>query len=331
MKNKLHVALYSFTLLLLASTTSFALCQFDGNTPDGGNIISCPAPVQSGRLTTTSMPATTAFADEINIPPGGGVNVPLVFAAINTSNGDDIVNVQGEVTSADSSAIVTLGGNDTVTVDGGNITGAGSVATINTGNDNDTVTVNSGNVIGTASGNSIDTGEGNDTITINDGFFNQDIDSSGDDDIVTINGGIFERFVETGSGNDILNLNGGIYGNSIILDNGDDTLNFNTDIELPRRVQCGQGFDTLVFAMVVPENRLDMITNQIIRSNPDFGDILINGIEYSWLGCERLVPNLQPGPNFISPVPTLSEWMLIAMAGVLGIISLMVIRKRQIA
>jgi len=34
--------------------------------------------------------------------------------------------------------------------------------------------------------------------------------------------------------------------------------------------------------------------------------------------------------NFTSPVPTLSEWGLIAMAGILGIVGFMVMRRRKV-
>ena len=39
---------------------------------------------------------------------------------------------------------------------------------------------------------------------------------------------------------------------------------------------------------------------------------------------------LECGGDFVSPVPTLSEWGLIAMAGILGIVGLMVMRRRKV-
>lgn len=333
MAKKLQVAVYSFTLLLLITATSYAVCQLDGVTMDGGNIISCPAPIQQTILNNGSVPPTTAQGDEIHIPLGGGINVPLVTVAMNTSLGDDLVTVEGEVVSANSTALVTVAGNDTVIVESGLLSGGGVGGAIDTGSDNDTVIVNGGTLETTGSGPVISTSSGLDEVIINDGAVGGEIRSGSENDIVTINGGFVDGFISTSSGSDTVTINGGEFGSisRVILGSDDDTLTFNTDAELGSFTQCDDGFDTIVFAMTVPENQVTGFTAKILQSNPDDGSILINGIEYSWIDCERLVPDLNAGPNLVSNVPTLSEWGLIAMAGVLGLISLMVIKRRQTA
>ena len=56
--------------------------------------------------------------------------------------------------------------------------------------------------------------------------------------------------------------------------------------------------------------------------------IEINGFFYEWTQCEELINNLQTVQR---NVPTLSEWGLIAMAGLLGIVGFMIIRRRNVA
>jgi len=45
----------------------------------------------------------------------------------------------------------------------------------------------------------------------------------------------------------------------------------------------------------------------------------------------KLCPGFSLGDTRVSNVPTLSEWGLIAMAGILGIVGFMVIRRRKVA
>lgn len=333
MAQNLKVALYSFTLLFLISTTSFAVCQFDGITPDGGNFISCPAPVQSTRLTNSTVPATTANGDIITIPAGGGINVPVTFVAMNTSLGDDLVTVFGEVVSADSTALVTVAGNDTVIVESGFLSGGGVGGAIDTGSDNDTVVINGGTLERGGFGPVIATSSGEDEVTVNGGTITGEIRSGSDNDIVTINDGIFDGFITTSSGEDFVTINGGEFPSDlrIILGSSDDELVLNADGATSNFIQCDDGFDTIRFAMEVPGNRIGIATAQIRQSDPEGDSIFINDDRYRWTNCERLVPDLKAGPDVISPVPTLSEWGLIAMAGVLGLLSLMVIRRKQTA
>ena len=81
--------------------------------------------------------------------------------------------------------------------------------------------------------------------------------------------------------------------------------------------------------MEVPEQVLAIISSEIATLNPAGGSITINGLFYIWEDWELLVNQLT-GVRVVRPIPTLSEWGLIAMAGVLGIVGFMVIRRRKV-
>lgn len=95
-------------------------------------------------------------------------------------------------------------------------------------------------------------------------------------------------------------------------------------------INCGNGTDTIIFAMDVPEQRLNRISDEIALADPADDTLIINGLRYSWIDCEILINELN-GVQFTRPIPTVSQWGLIAMAGVLGIIGLIAIRRRKAA
>lgn len=91
----------------------------------------------------------------------------------------------------------------------------------------------------------------------------------------------------------------------------------------------------ITFAETVPDGwQLDDITCVITGGDPNNLILQINMEEASvFMDC--LGPNTEAICTFInSPtprnIPTLSEWGLIAMAGILGIVGLMVIRRRNL-
>ena len=315
MRTFLILSLITVGLSFGVSQIASAVCMDDGDTPEGGNIINCPAPVQNGPLTTGTVPNTTNLADEVNVPAGGGIDIPL-GSAIDTAEGNDIVTVDGGTLIANTQAIDTDDGDDTVIVNSGTIVSR-LVQAIQAPNDNNTITVNGGLL--TAGNEVIQTGGGIDKITINGGTFISDDD----------------HIINSGGGNDMVTLNGGIYikgiDEAIDLGSGNDILTFGADIDLDGGfVECGDGFDTLVFAMEVPEEAVGFISSQILGSNPAGDSVVINDITYEWQNCELLVPDLN-GVRVVRPIPTLSEWGLIAMAGVLGIVGLLAVRRKTIS
>lgn len=312
-----------FFLVIILATAAFftnqqfsmAICAQTGNTADGGNIIDCPGPVQSTPLNPGSSPATTTLADEVNVLPGGGINTSD-DTAIFTSLGDDVINVMGEVSSTAGNGVLTSVGNDTVIVDGGSIMSTTNTA-INTASQDDTVIVNGGNINGFQG--AILLGSGNDTATIKGG---------------TLTSFSF-NLINSASGNDTVTINGGIFipdEVSVFLGDDDDTLRLGGDVDLGGIIDCGEDFDTIIFAMTVPEQFIPEVSQRITTAGLPNGNIIINGIFYEWENCELLTNELVPGnTGRVAPIPTLSQWGLIAMAGVIGIVGLITVRKRAAA
>ncbi len=327
---------FSFGLSQVAS----AVCVQNGNTPEGGNIINCPGPVQNSPLNTVTVPGTTNLADEVNIPEGGGLDVGAGSAVV-TDDGNDRVTTSGDVT-GDESAIFTGPGADTITVNGGNLI-AGSQQAIWSGVGADIITINGGFLEGENS-QAIFSDSGDDLITVNAGTLvsggSQAMFTSGGNDMVIINGGVLDasntdtQIIFTSSENDTVILNGGTYlkgsDQAIFLGSQNDTLTFGGDIDLDGYVNCGSDFDTIVFAMEVPEEAVGFFSSRINGADPAGDSVVINDITYEWQFCELLVADLN-GVRVARPIPTLSEWGLIAMAGVLGIVGLMAVRRRVAA
>ena len=314
MRNLIFVSILALIVSFSYTKMSFAVCMLEGTTADGGNIINCPAPIQNTPLNPGSDPETTDQADEINIPAGGGINVDNTNA-IQSTIGDDIITTRGDLKSVDRNTIFTSDGDDIVIVNGGNVTSLNSSNAIFTASDNDTVIINGGSVTGA----------------------DRAIFTSSGDDVVTVNGGIIrstnDSLIFTSSGNDAVNLNGGTYIKgpeapfAVELHDDDDVLTFGGDIDLGGIVDCGEGFDTLIFAMNVAEESLNFFSSQIAQAPLPDGSLTINGVFYEWENCELLVSELN-GVREVRPIPTLSEWGLIAMAGILGIAGLLGFRNR---
>jgi hypothetical protein len=107
---------------------------------------------------------------------------------------------------------------------------------------------------------------------------------------------------------------------------GDDTVRIGDRADIHGIIDCGSGFDTIAFVMIVPPDQFLDTRTEIEAANPAGGTITINGFTYIWENCDLLLDNIQT----IQEIPTLSEWGLIAMAGVLGIVGFMVICRRKI-
>ena len=221
------------------------------------------------------------------------------------------------ITEGNSDAIFTDIGDDTVIVNGGLI--ETPTQAISVGGGNNTVIVNGG-ILRTNIGNSgeiIDSGSGPDIITINSGIIGP---PGGTDEIIL-----------SGGGPDIVTLNGGIYikGDDEVIDlsGSNDTITFGGNIDLGGFVNCGSGVDTIIFAMEVPEELIPSVSSQIAAAGLPDGNVTINGILYEWVECEILLSELKP-INETRPIPTLSQWGLIAMALVLGIAGVIYGRRR---
>lgn len=258
----------------------------------------------------------------------------------------------------DDDAIRLGSGMNQISVNGGSL--VGEDAGIQTGVGVDTLTVNNSMIHGTTS-DAIDLGGGNNVINITDSVVTSDVSdalrtASGNDTVkisgselklLTANG--VDRAIFTGSGNDRIDVENSFLrgGNSaqtlplaIDMSNGDDTLTIGSGVilkalvddnqETNGAIQCRSGFDTIVFAMDVPEERLNFISGELAQADPAEGSITINGLFYEWFECEQLVNELNGVPN-VRPIPTLSQWGLIAMAGIIGLAGFIAIRRRATA
>ncbi len=233
---------------------------------------------------------------------------------------------------------------------------------------NQTVNVLQDAGIDTFNGNGLDciiTGDGNDNITLTGATLDCELDSVNPwDGINTVNitdssltsrSDVIDAFNGTNTiniqgsslicagnntGCDGLNMSGGNddvtivesivngLGFAVRMGNGDDILRLGTGADMRGVIQCGFGndSDTLIFSMEVPANQLASLSAEIAALNAD-DSITINGLFYEWEDCDEIVNQLV---GVASSVPTLSEWGLIAMAGVLGIIGLLTIRRRKV-
>lgn len=298
MRNFIYPIILLFTISIFAVQSSYADCQLDGMIPLEGNIISCPQPLQTTPLDTFSMPATTIENDEVTIPNPGGIDILAGFA-IDTDEGDDTVIVNGRIRSASGVGLETRQDSDTIIInDGADIMNTGAVpanSAVQSGADPDFVTVNGGSIVST-SGDGMRTGSGGDMVTVNGGEFTGapgrfSIDTRSDPDFVTINGGIFNSPIGTLTGGDTVIVNGGTFNNNVGIDtqNQADTIHITTDVDMGL-INCGPQDDTLILSMDVPEGEVANLTAEFIDDGP-VGSMVINGINYSWTGCENRVPN----------------------------------------
>jgi exosortase sorting signal-containing protein len=82
--------------------------------------------------------------------------------------------------------------------------------------------------------------------------------------------------------------------------------------------------------MDVPEEALLFLSSELATANPADDSITINRIFYQWQDCEVIINQLV-GIRVVISIPTLSEWGLIAMVGLLVIAGLLFYQKRRMA
>ena len=320
MKNCLIIAILAITISFGFSQISFAVCV--EGPPD---TFTCNTNPPNPDLMGVQPGGNNDFT--VNVLPGAGIDTrgqPGDLIGINTNNGEDNITVTDGEVRAEDTGIDTGNDNDTVTVDNSTIESITDVG-IDTGNNNDTVTVMDSTVI-SGDDAAINTGSGGDIITV-----------TGSTLIGLVNDGESFHTLNTGNGNDRVTVSETVIiaapsRASINLGNNNDTLTLGSGVDLNRIIDCGDGFDTITFAMAVPDDLLGFLTNRILQLDPAGDSIRINGLFYEWIDCELLVPDLTGGaPRMVRPIPTLSEWGMIAMAGVLGIVALIAVRRRAAA
>ncbi len=289
--------------------------------------------------------------------------------AIETDDGNDTVTVNGGLVQGNNDTIHTEGGNDRVTANGTNIIGnnhgirtgdgmdevtvnGGSINSgsngINTEEDDDIVNVGlfglQPAVIISSGQNAIRTGSGNDRVTVigatlvgdpNDGIF-----TAGDNDTVIIEDASVTSTnnhpVHSGSGNDMVTLRGGelIAQNpasfSVRLNTGDDTVRIERQTSLTGLMNGEEGFDTLIFALIIPAvSECEAVKGQIPQLTGN-DSINILGFTYSWINFESIVDEINCAEPVVRSIPTLSQWSLIVMAAITGMVGWIAMRRRPL-
>lgn len=276
----------------------------------------------------------------VNVLPGAGIDTEN-DDAIRTNDGDDMVTIDNGSIVAEG-GIQTRDGNDVVNVTDSTLTSTDSLDdAVETGDDDDTVMIIRSEL--TAGDDAVDTGRENDTVIIEDSSLITDTEAlelGSGNDTAEIKGSILEggfgvnlEGINCGRGNDTITIEDSrVSGEkSIACSNDNDVITFKTGANMTDLIDCGEDFDTLVFAMDVPEDLVISLTNEIFFADPAGDSIEINGLTYEWIDCELLVAELNGVPLEPRPIPTLSQWGMIAMAGLIGIVGFIAVRKRAVS
>lgn len=283
------------------------------------------------------------------------------------TNNPDMVTVEVGADVSNAGAVINmLDGNNTFIMNGGTVTRTDNGPNaVTAGQDDDTFIINGG----TVSGNfSLNGSLGNDNFIINDGELIGQVNMSSDNDTLIMLAGSIRAendAINASNGDDVIEILGGSViggdGSSAVGINGangedkitvrnatvsdlsadefraissaadDDEITLGTGAILNGIVDCGTEFDILTFEMDVPEERLALISAELASKDPAGDSITIDGLFYEWVNCEVLI-NALVGVRNTRPIPTLSEWGLIAMVGALGIFgAFYMMRRRQTA
>ena len=248
----------------------------------------------------------------IDVTQGAEISVAVGNCINSGSDGDDI-NITDAVLSCENHCVDPMAGPDTVNINDGMMTCGNRCVT--TGGGPDTVNVD-GTVLN-CDGRGINTSFNEDIVNVRNAVVNSvnsSIRTGGDNDVINV----FESVLNTSGPNA-----------TIQTDAGDDRVELGTGAVVNGLIDCGSEFDTIIFEMDVPENELTFFSSQIALATVPDGSITINGLSYEWQDCELLVNELVGVPIETKPIPTLSQWGLIAMAAILGVVGLLVSRKRN--
>ena len=347
MNNILKSSFLATALLItlsLISTNSFAQCIVTGNTPEGGEVVVC-----SG--TDTNGITTTEQADDVTVEKSADIT-RTGKNAIDTLDGDDKVLVKGGMVRAlsDRDAINLGIGNDELLMEAGTVIGGDEG--INTSDGKNKITIKGGFIQGLTD-EGIQTGNDEDEVYIMGGEIigtDSAVQTFGADDKIIITGGLMiqddngSTTIEANEGNDLISVSHATIDGSMTNEGAiaggqdDDIVRIGTGAKIIGTIYGnffdiigpgGTGFDTLVFEMAVPQKFIDQICSSILAQDPDAGSVTVIGLTYEWRDFDVILCELVPSDP--RPIPTLSEWGLIAMAGVLGLAGLLYIARRRAA
>lgn len=267
------------------------------------------------------------------------------FAAIDLGNGANLIDVnQARIVGLN--RVLNLGtGPDSVTLNMADLESRESVIFFNSGNDN--LIVRDSTITTTVGGVTIAVGNGNDTALISGsvvstgpGVSRAFTGGSGSEDLTITNSLITNSSsdvtVSLGADDDMIFVENSTITNAsddfpLAGAAGNDQLTIGTGAVIPGGIDCdivGEplGFDTLIFAMNVPGDEFLAITEEISNLPVPAGSITINGILYEYRNCDVILSRITP----VNAIPALSHLGFIAMAGVLGLVGFMVIRRKRV-
>ena len=226
--------------------------------------------------------------------------------AIETEIGDDVVNITDSIVSHIEANTIELGqGSNTLNITRSVVTNPDGRVLSMTGAGVDNVSIIDSQIMSLdTQGRALNTGSSSDNVLVENSIMQG---GSAFDPIPNV--------VDVGPGDD-----------TVTLSTGADIRGVTPQGTGPGLIDCGSDFDTLVFAMAVPQDQIVAIAAEIASKNPAADDITIDGLTYVWEDCEELVSQLIVN----EPIPTLSQWGLIAMVAILGLVGFMVIRRRQV-
>ena len=336
MKKYLFAIAIALTIAFTYSSVSFAACGggpliFFCNTAD-------PNPDPNG-IQQTGNPANLS----IDVMPGAGIDTRISsggngLEGIDAGNGNNVITIKSASVIGQSNAIDKSNGILDMTITDSLITHV----------NNNTININSGdgseiriersmviNPDGRVLSINSDPGAVNNLYLIDSEAKTLDTVGEGFDG----GNGIDNVFVE----NSILQggSNGNVIPDAIDVGGDDDSVTLSNGADLrgltpsgigPGLIDCGEDFDTIFFTMNVPPQFLAQAQANLAAATVPDGSVTINGLFYTWVDCELLVDELQAGPvGDIRPILTLSQWGLIATAGLLGIIGFIAIHRRKAA
>lgn len=320
---------------VMTVTPSHADCAVTGSTGSGGQVVVCTGPDTDGY-------DGTANGDDVTVQPGATVTDAADDDAIAVGAGADIITVNGgTVTAVNNDALSGGDGVDTITVHAGSLDAEEDA--IDGDAQDDIITVNGGTLHGDEQ--AVDGGDGSDTITINGGILTSTDDEvvkgGAGNDIVSITGGSLttpnEDVIDTDEGNDVVSIANATLTTldepdhvAVQLDIGNDQLTLGNGAVIVGNedglLDGGDGTDTLVFAMTVPQSDLAAVQAAIAAASPAGDSITINGLTYTWEDFETLVDQVEAELS-VTGIPALGLPGMVLLALILASVGVFLLRS----
>ena len=339
MRNTLFLIFFCTAICFSVSDIAFSRCE-----PNGPNQFECnslePNPDPNG---VQEMANNNGV--QVHVLEDGNIDT-VKFSAITLGNGQNYIDINSASVIGMNRAINVGTESDEIIINNSHLEGSGAVFFLDAGDD--MLTITDSTIITSVGGVTIPVGEGNDTAVITGttimsgpGVSRSFTGGPGMEDLTIINSTITntsaDATVSLGADDDKVFVSHSTITN--ITDDfpmqgaaGDDQLTIGTAAVIPGGIDCdgdmSVGFDTLIFAMAVPGNQIEALSDQIENLPTPDGSITINNIFYEYRNCDVIEADL----SIADPIPALSMWGILATAALLGLFACIVAkRSREIA